>query len=162
MVILKEEIGGRLPYLLILHSPPIVPTNHQHLNPEERKTNGSQREEDPQSREVTLVDDTTETQVRFNDDLMFDTSVLDKQEVEDECIYKAFKRVNTFVDYKTELVEESSKRAKAKKESSLKREGEGLESDNSKKQKTDDDQEEAEMKKIIEIVPELRRYDIAN
>ncbi|GJY41816.1 hypothetical protein Tco_0429086 [Tanacetum coccineum] len=34
--------------------------------------------------EVTLVDDTTETQVRFNDDLMFDTSVLDKQEVEVE------------------------------------------------------------------------------
>ncbi|GJY41817.1 hypothetical protein Tco_0429087 [Tanacetum coccineum] len=58
------------------------------------------------------------------------------------------------------MVEESSKRAKAKKESSLKREGEGLESDNSKKQKTDDDQEEAEMKKIIEIVPE-DAYDIA-
>ncbi|GKC52570.1 hypothetical protein Tco_1075315 [Tanacetum coccineum] len=67
---------------------------------------------------------------------------------------KAFKRVNTFVDYKTELVEESSKRAEAKKESSLKREGEGLESDNSKKQKIDDDQEEAEMKNLIEIVPE--------
>ncbi|GJZ74066.1 hypothetical protein Tco_0638212 [Tanacetum coccineum] len=51
---------------------------------------------------------------------------------------KAFKRVNTFVDYKTELVEESSKRAEAKKESSSKRAGEGLESDNSKKQKLDE------------------------
>ncbi|GKA39295.1 hypothetical protein Tco_0731846 [Tanacetum coccineum] len=73
---------------------------------------------------------------------------------------KAFKRVNTFVDYKTELMEESSKRVEAEKESSSKRAGDELESDNSKKQKLDehveaeidDDQEEAEMKKHMEIV----------
>ncbi|GJT68494.1 ribonuclease H-like domain-containing protein [Tanacetum coccineum] len=41
--------------------------------------------------EVTLVDDTTETQVRFNDDLMFDTSVLDEQEVETLIEIKAAK-----------------------------------------------------------------------
>ncbi|GJT68495.1 hypothetical protein Tco_1019975 [Tanacetum coccineum] len=77
-----------------------------------------------------------------------------KFEVIKDMFDKAFKRVKTFVDYKTELVEESSKRAEAKKESSSKREGEGLKSDNSKKQKIYDDQEEAEMKKLIEIVPE--------
>ncbi|GJY69408.1 hypothetical protein Tco_0472390 [Tanacetum coccineum] len=77
-----------------------------------------------------------------------------KFEVIKDMFDKAFKRINTFVDYKTELVEESSKRAEAEKESSLKREGEGLEYDNSKKQKIDDDQEEAEMKKLIEIVIE--------
>ncbi|GJV37715.1 hypothetical protein Tco_1410192 [Tanacetum coccineum] len=58
------------------------------------------------------------------------------------------KRVNTFVDYRTELVEESSKKAKTKQEesskkaeaeiaqeSSLKRAGEELEQESSKKQK---------------------------
>ncbi|GJV32381.1 hypothetical protein Tco_1392781 [Tanacetum coccineum] len=66
------------------------------------------------------------------------------------------KRVNTFVDMDTELV----KGSKTKAEESFKRDGEELESDNSKKQKIDehveakgdDDQEEAEMKKHMEIV----------
>ncbi|GKC25999.1 hypothetical protein Tco_1028149 [Tanacetum coccineum] len=57
-----------------------------------------------------------------------------KFEVIKDMFDKAFKRVNTFVDYKTELVEESSKRAEDEKDISLKREGEGLESDNLKKQ----------------------------
>ncbi|GKA77387.1 hypothetical protein Tco_0783848 [Tanacetum coccineum] len=53
-----------------------------------------------------------------------------------ELFDKAMKRVNTFVDYKTELVEESSKKAEAKiaQESSLKRAGEELEQESSKKQ----------------------------
>nr|GEU29357.1 hypothetical protein [Tanacetum cinerariifolium] len=66
--------------------------------------------------------------------------------------------VNTFVDYKTELMEESSKKAE---ESGSKRAGDKLKSDNLKKQKLDknveaevnDDQEEVEMKKHMEIVP---------
>ncbi|GKD28765.1 hypothetical protein Tco_1239543 [Tanacetum coccineum] len=53
-----------------------------------------------------------------------------------ELFDKAMKRVNTFVDYKTELVEESSKKVEAKiaQESSLKRTGEELEQESSKKQ----------------------------
>ncbi|GJX57477.1 hypothetical protein Tco_0287374 [Tanacetum coccineum] len=43
-----------------------------------------------------------------------------------------------------------------RKRAGLKREGEGLESDNSKKQKIDDDQEEAEMKNLIEIIMLLK------
>ncbi|GJS62719.1 hypothetical protein Tco_0657503, partial [Tanacetum coccineum] len=67
---------------------------------------------------------------------------------------KAFKRVNTFVDYKTELVEGSEKRA----EDSTKRAGTELEQEVAKKQKiddakVDDDQEEARMKELMNIVP---------
>ncbi|GJW76978.1 hypothetical protein Tco_0138660 [Tanacetum coccineum] len=68
---------------------------------------------------------------------------------------KAFKRVNTFVDYKTELVEGSEKRA----EDSTKRAGTELEQEVAKKQKiddakVDDDQEEARMKELMNIVPD--------
>ncbi|GJW36322.1 hypothetical protein Tco_0059242 [Tanacetum coccineum] len=70
---------------------------------------------------------------------------------------KAMTRVNMFVDMDTELVKESSKKAEMEQESSSKRAGEELESDNSKKQKLDESVEvevddEAEMKKHMEIV----------
>ncbi|GJY19590.1 hypothetical protein Tco_0391081 [Tanacetum coccineum] len=73
-----------------------------------------------------------------------------------EMFDKEMKRVNTFVDMNTELVKSSETRT----EGSSKRAGDELESDNSKKQKIDEhveaekdnDQEEAEMKKHIEIV----------
>ncbi|GKB71010.1 hypothetical protein Tco_0932422 [Tanacetum coccineum] len=70
---------------------------------------------------------------------------------------KEMKRVNIFVDMDTELVKGSETRT----EGSFKRVVEELESKNLKKQKldenvdakVDDDQEEAEMKKHMEIVP---------
>ncbi|GKB00145.1 hypothetical protein Tco_0828138 [Tanacetum coccineum] len=67
---------------------------------------------------------------------------------------KAMKRVNTFVDYRTELVEESSKKAEAKiaQESSLKRAGEELEQESSKKQKLEEDKESEELKQCLEII----------
>nr|GFA86896.1 hypothetical protein [Tanacetum cinerariifolium] len=55
---------------------------------------------------------------------------------------KDFNRVNTFVDFRTELVEGSSKRA-----------GEELTQERSKKQKVDDDKETTELKKLMEIIP---------
>ncbi|GJT93590.1 hypothetical protein Tco_1082435, partial [Tanacetum coccineum] len=67
-----------------------------------------------------------------------------KFEVIKDMLDKAFKRVNTFVDYKTELVEGSEKRA----ENSAKRAGTELEQEVAKKQKIDDDKKEAEMKKL--------------
>nr|GEU86446.1 hypothetical protein [Tanacetum cinerariifolium] len=75
------------------------------------------------------------------------------------------KRVNTFVDYKTDLMEKSSKKAK---ESGSKRAGDELKSVNLKKQKLDknvkaeveDDQEELEMKKHMEIVLDEIAIDI--
>ncbi|GKF63922.1 hypothetical protein Tco_0187370 [Tanacetum coccineum] len=81
----------------------------------------------------------SEKPLNKKDQIMYDQEF----EVIKDMFDKAFKRVNTFVDYTTELIEESSKRAEAEKESSSKREGEGLESNNLKKQKIDDDQEEA-------------------
>nr|GFB05472.1 hypothetical protein [Tanacetum cinerariifolium] len=75
-----------------------------------------------------------------------------------ELFDKAIKRVNTFVDYRTELVEESSKKVKAKvmegslkragiklEQKSSKRAGTELEQESSKKQKIDDDKETTEL-----------------
>ncbi|GJU12425.1 hypothetical protein Tco_1134821 [Tanacetum coccineum] len=68
-----------------------------------------------------------------------------------ELFDKAFKRVNMFVDFRTELVEGSSKRA-----------GTELEQEITKKQKVDDvqetaevddDQEAAKVKELMKIVP---------
>ncbi|GJX22532.1 hypothetical protein Tco_0226977 [Tanacetum coccineum] len=72
---------------------------------------------------------------------------------------KSMTRVNMFVDMDTELVKESSRKAEMVQESSSKRAGKELESDNSKKQKLDENVEakvddKAEMKKHIEIVPD--------
>ncbi|GKE36356.1 hypothetical protein Tco_1459761, partial [Tanacetum coccineum] len=74
---------------------------------------------------------------------------------------KAFKRVNTFVDYKTKLVEESFKKAKTElkenlkkaeaevMEGSSKRAGEELEQESIKKQKVDEDRETTELQSLI-------------
>ncbi|GKC62577.1 hypothetical protein Tco_1095175 [Tanacetum coccineum] len=73
------------------------------------------------------------------------------------------KRVNTFVDYRNELVTESSKKAKIElaeakiaQESNLKRAGEELEQESSKKQKLEEDKESEELNQCLEIVPDDR------
>ncbi|GJX62871.1 hypothetical protein Tco_0295771, partial [Tanacetum coccineum] len=73
-----------------------------------------------------------------------------------ELFDKAFKRVNTFVDFRTELVEGSKVRAEGsetREESNSKRAGDELEQENAKKQKMDDDHEAAKMKELIKIIP---------
>ncbi|GJU21135.1 hypothetical protein Tco_1154477 [Tanacetum coccineum] len=62
--------------------------------------------------------------------------------------------VNTFVDYKTELVKESSKKAEVEiaHERSLKRAGEELEQETSKKQKLEEDKESEELKQCLDII----------
>ncbi|GKA39508.1 hypothetical protein Tco_0732059, partial [Tanacetum coccineum] len=78
---------------------------------------------------------------------------------------KAMIRVNTFVDFKTELVKESSKKAETKleenkkaeakvMEGSCKRAREELEQESIKNQKVDEDKETAELQSLIEIVPD--------
>nr|GEU31932.1 ribonuclease H-like domain, reverse transcriptase, RNA-dependent DNA polymerase [Tanacetum cinerariifolium] len=62
----------------------------------------------------------------------------------------AIPRINNFVDFRTELVKESSKKIE---ESSSKRARDELEQENAKKQKVDDDQEAADLKRCLEIVP---------
>ncbi|GJU14218.1 hypothetical protein Tco_1136614 [Tanacetum coccineum] len=65
-----------------------------------------------------------------------------------ELFDKAFKRMNTFVDFRIELVEEIAQ------ESSSKRAKDELEQENAKKQKVDDDQEATKLKELIKIVPD--------
>nr|GEW38478.1 hypothetical protein [Tanacetum cinerariifolium] len=62
---------------------------------------------------------------------------------------KAFNRVNTFIDFITELVEGSSKRA-----------GEELTQESDKKQKVDDDKETSKLKELIEIIPDKEEVAI--
>ncbi|GKD03954.1 hypothetical protein Tco_1178928 [Tanacetum coccineum] len=82
-----------------------------------------------------------------------------------ELFEKAMKRVNTFIDYRTELVEESFKKAKTEleeylkkaeaevMEGSFKRVGEELEQESVKKQKVNEDKETAELQSLMEIIP---------
>ncbi|GJW48083.1 hypothetical protein Tco_0079729 [Tanacetum coccineum] len=73
-----------------------------------------------------------------------------------ELFDKAMKRVNTFVDYRTELVEGSLKKAEEEisQESSSKRTGDKLEQESIKKQKVDEDKETAELKSLMEVIPD--------
>ncbi|GJS50807.1 hypothetical protein Tco_0624169 [Tanacetum coccineum] len=82
-----------------------------------------------------------------------------------ELFDKAFKRVNFFVDYRTKLMEESSKKAEVMEESSKKAEaeiaqessskraGEALGEESSKKKKVEEDKESEELKQCLEIIP---------
>ncbi|GKE61791.1 hypothetical protein Tco_1512158, partial [Tanacetum coccineum] len=75
------------------------------------------------------------------------------------------KRVNSFVDYKTGLVEESSKKEEIELEENLKkaeaevmegsskRAGEELEQESIKKQKVDEDKETTDLQSLIEVIP---------
>ncbi|GKE57144.1 hypothetical protein Tco_1496329 [Tanacetum coccineum] len=79
---------------------------------------------------------------------------------------KAMKRVNIFVDMDTELLDESSKKAKVMEESSKKAEaeitqkisskrvGEELEQESSKNQKVEEDKESEELKQCLKIIPD--------
>nr|GEU98054.1 hypothetical protein [Tanacetum cinerariifolium] len=58
-----------------------------------------------------------------------------------EIFDKAFKRVNTFKDFRTELVEGKEKRAGAE-----------LEQENTKKQKVEDDVKKAKLKQLMETI----------
>nr|GFC83603.1 hypothetical protein [Tanacetum cinerariifolium] len=64
------------------------------------------------------------------------------------------KRINNFVDFRTKLLEESSKKddAETSQEGSSKTEGDKLEQERSKKQKKEDDKESVELKQCLEIV----------
>ncbi|GJT35020.1 hypothetical protein Tco_0925439 [Tanacetum coccineum] len=61
----------------------------------------------------------------------------------------AFKRVNTFKDFRTELVEGKEKRA-----------GTELIQENAKKQKVEDDKETAELKQCLEIISDEEEVTI--
>ncbi|GKC09366.1 hypothetical protein Tco_1000976 [Tanacetum coccineum] len=62
---------------------------------------------------------------------------------------KAFKRVNTFKDFRTELVEGKEKRA-----------GTELIQEITKKQKVEDDKETTELKQLMKIIPDEEEVEI--
>ncbi|GJU82685.1 hypothetical protein Tco_1285050 [Tanacetum coccineum] len=66
-----------------------------------------------------------------------------------EMFDRAFKRVNTFEDFRIELVEGKEKRA-----------GTELIQDNAKKQKVEDDKETTELKQYLEIIPDEEEVTI--
>ncbi|GJV33725.1 hypothetical protein Tco_1394125 [Tanacetum coccineum] len=66
-----------------------------------------------------------------------------------EMFDRAFKRVNTFEDFRTELVEGKEKRAETE-----------LIQENVKKQKVEDDKETAELKQCLEIIPDEEEVTI--
>ncbi|GJR80876.1 hypothetical protein Tco_0151661 [Tanacetum coccineum] len=84
-------------------------------------------------------------QVEFNEENMEGKKPIDLKNKSFDSIQKmfdrAFKRVNTFFDFRTDLVEGSSKRT-----------GEELEQESSKKQKVDDDKETTELKNLMEVI----------
>nr|GEV33165.1 hypothetical protein [Tanacetum cinerariifolium] len=62
---------------------------------------------------------------------------------------RAFRRVNTFVDFKTELVKEKEKRA-----------GEEPIHESTKKQKVKDDKEKDELKQLTKTIPDEEEVTI--
>nr|GEV19997.1 hypothetical protein [Tanacetum cinerariifolium] len=72
-----------------------------------------------------------------------------------ELFDKAMIRLNTFVDYRTELVLDSLKKAKAEvTEGSLKRAREELKQEIAKKHNMEDDKESVKLKQRLEIIPD--------
>ncbi|GJY03084.1 hypothetical protein Tco_0361236 [Tanacetum coccineum] len=83
-----------------------------------------------------------------------------------ELFEKEMKRVNTFVDYMTELVEEGSKKAETELEENLKKpeeevmEGSSkraateMEQEVNKKKKVDEDKETTKLQSLIEVIPD--------
>nr|GEV06574.1 hypothetical protein [Tanacetum cinerariifolium] len=73
-----------------------------------------------------------------------------------ELFNKAMERINNFIDFRTELVDVSTKKyeADSAQESSSKRAEDELDQERSKKQKVEDDKEFDDLKKCLEIVPD--------
>ncbi|GJU61209.1 hypothetical protein Tco_1243044 [Tanacetum coccineum] len=62
---------------------------------------------------------------------------------------KAFNRVNTFIDFRADLVEGGSKRT-----------GEELEQQSTKKQKVDEDKDTTELQSLMEVIPDEEEVEI--
>nr|GEX35094.1 putative ribonuclease H-like domain-containing protein [Tanacetum cinerariifolium] len=73
-----------------------------------------------------------------------------------ELFDNEMKRINTFAEFRTQVVKGSTKKDKAEtaQESGSKREGDELKQERSKKQKVEDDKQSEELKKCLEIIPD--------
>nr|GEW92140.1 RNA-directed DNA polymerase homolog [Tanacetum cinerariifolium] len=97
---------------------------------------------------ISMIETWDDVQAKINVDYQLDERLQaeEQQELTDEekaTLFTAFNKVNTFVDFRTVLVEGSSKRA-----------GEELTQESAKKQKVDDDKEIAELIQMMKIIPD--------
>nr|GEU36818.1 putative reverse transcriptase domain-containing protein [Tanacetum cinerariifolium] len=135
---------------------------------EQRLANEKAQQEEEAN--IALIESWEDVQEKINADyqLAERQQAEEQQELNDEekaTLFIAFKRLNTFVDYRTELVEESSKKAKAKvMKGSSKRAKTELEQETSKKQKIDDDKDTRRCGNSVEIEDEVwkmqKRYNV--
>nr|GFA35040.1 hypothetical protein [Tanacetum cinerariifolium] len=90
-------------------------------------------------------------QLMLYEELAFKIQAKEEEEEEERLARKKLNKLK-----KTELVEESSKKAEAEitQEGSLNRLGDELEQERFKKQKVEDDKESEELKKYLEIIPD--------
>nr|GEU91719.1 hypothetical protein [Tanacetum cinerariifolium] len=84
------------------------------------------------------------------------TAAIPKLKSQDKKMFdRAFKSVNTFVDYRTDLDEESSKKVeKEVTEGSFKRARTEIEQESARKQKIDDDKDTTELQQLVKIIPD--------
>nr|GEW30070.1 hypothetical protein [Tanacetum cinerariifolium] len=144
----------------------------QSLNEEDASKQGRNIADIDADAKTTLVDETAEDQGRYNDQEMFDTWVLDDEEVVvgkavavkelknksfDE-IQKAFDKtmswINPFVSMDTKVVKDRAEGSEIRIEESSKRAGEDLQQESAKKQKVHDDKKATKLKRYLEIVPD--------
>nr|GEZ59554.1 hypothetical protein [Tanacetum cinerariifolium] len=119
--------------------------------------------------ESSKDEEVDDTQGRMNDQDMFGVNDLDGDERDiskrasreksfvaiKKMFDKVYKRVNTFVDMNTEIVEESLKKTQAEvTEDSSKREGDEIEQESEKRQMLEKKDDTAELKRCLEIVLE--------
>ncbi|GJT42485.1 putative reverse transcriptase domain-containing protein [Tanacetum coccineum] len=95
---------------------------------------------------ITLIEewDDIQAKIEVDHELAQRLQAKEQEELsvkEKKLFDRAFKRVNTFADFRTNLVEGSSKRA-----------GEELEQDSTKKKKVDDDKETTELQSLMEVI----------
>ncbi|GJT77838.1 hypothetical protein Tco_1044563 [Tanacetum coccineum] len=97
-------------------------------------------------------------QMRLDEELAFKLQAKEeeKERLAREKAQQTKEATSSGMMFRTELVEESSKKAEAEiaQESSSKRAGDELEQENAKKQKVDEDKETAELQSLIEVVPD--------
>nr|GEZ91761.1 hypothetical protein [Tanacetum cinerariifolium] len=130
------------------------------INEEERLVGERARQEEEAN--IALLETWEDIQAKRKGECSLMLRVLKKRGIDHpkklnkDLFDKAMKRVNTFVDYTTELVEESSKKVEAEitQEKCSKRAGDEMEQETAKKQKIVNDKETENLKQLVKIIPE--------
>ncbi|GJW10932.1 ribonuclease H-like domain-containing protein [Tanacetum coccineum] len=104
-----------------------------------------EKAEKEQEANIALTEewDDIQAKIKADHELAQRLQAQEQEELSDAEKATLFRFQNTFVDFRIDLVEGSSKRS-----------GEELEQENVKKQKVDDDKETAELKSLMEVMPD--------